>query len=216
MALSLAAPLLMRCSKRYPNIRLSILEGTSQTIAEAMQKQELDLSVNLPEAAQGPANLLATERLVLASAKTAATGSGEITLREAVTLPLIMPPHVHIIRKLVEWAALQQDVQVNVRYELAGGWILKNLVAEGLGHTVIGQSAITPADLRESLSIRPICSPELQRRLVIVHSSIRASAPAVRAVTALLCDLVAKQAGAKTWNAAPFACEGQAVLSQTF
>ena len=204
VALSLAVPLLKRCSDRFPNIRLSIWEGTSQTLVEAMQKQDLDLSVNLSEAADGPARLLATERLVLASPKAAGGVSKDIPLREALSLPLILPPRDHIIRKLVEWAALQQDLRFDVRYELAGGWTLKTLVAEGLGHTIIGRSAITPDDTRGPISIRPIVSPTLERRLVVIHSPIRASAPAVEAVTGLLRELVAERAGEATWIAAPF------------
>lgn len=203
IALSLAVPLLKSCSDRYPNIRLSITEGTSQTLHEAMQRQELDLCVNLSEAAEENARLLATERLVLAGPKTGDDPVRDITLREALSHPLILPPRDHIIRKLVEWAALQQDLRLDVRYELAGGWTLKTLVGEGLGHTIIGRSAITPNDLATAISIRPITSPTLERRLVIVDSPIRASAPAVQAVTTLLRELVAERAGSESWVAAP-------------
>lgn len=203
VALSIAVPLLKRCSDRFPNIRLSIWEGTSQTLAEAMQKQELDLCVNLSEATDGNARLLATERLVLASPADAGAPEGDVPLREALALPLILPPRDHVIRKLVEWAALQHDLRVDVRYQVAGGWTLKRLVGEGLGHTIIGRSAILPDDLRGGISIRPIVAPVLERRLVIVESPVRASAPAVEAVTALLRELVAERAGPKTWVAAP-------------
>ncbi|WP_417723305.1 LysR family transcriptional regulator [Salipiger sp.] len=203
VALSLAVPMFKRCSERYPNIRLSIWEGTSQTLVEAMQKQELDLAVNLSEASEGSARLLATERLVLAGHKDWETGTGDIPLREALSRPLILPPRDHIIRKLVEWAALQQDIRLDIRYELAGGWTLKSLVQAGLASTIIGRSAITPEDLAGVLTIRPIVSPALERRLVIVHSPVRAKAPAVRAVTALLRELVVERAGEATWTAVP-------------
>lgn len=204
VALSLAVPLFKRCSARYPDIRLSITEGTSQTLAEAMVRQDLDLCVNLSEAVDGPARLLATERLVLAGPRGIETGTGDITLKEALTRPMIVPPPDHILRKLVEWAAQQQDLRLLVRYELAGGWTLKTLVAEGLGHTIIARSAITPEDLRGGrIVIRPIVSPVLERRLVVVHSPIREEAPAVQAVTGLLRELVAEQAGDTSWLAAP-------------
>lgn len=204
VALSLAVPLFKRCSDRYPNIRLSITEGTSNTLVEGMARQDLDLSVNLPEATDAPARLLATERLVLASPCGAETETGDIPLREALSRPMIMPPSDHIIRKLVEWAAQQQDMRLNIRYELAGGWTLKNLVAEGLGHTIIGRSAITPEDLRDGrILIRPIVSPTLERRLVVIHSPLRAEAPAVQAVSGLLRELVAERAGEASWRAAP-------------
>lgn len=202
VALTLAVPLFKRCSDRYPHIRLSIYEGTSQTLEEAMQRQELDLSINLSEANKGPARLLATERLVMASPRGFEDGEGDITLREALLRPLILPPREHVIRKLVEWAALQQDLQLDIRYELAGGWTLKKLVEEGLGHTIIGRSAITADDLRGLISIRPIVSPALERRLVVVNSPIRSGAPAVQAVTGLLHELVAERASDATWVAA--------------
>lgn len=210
VALSLAVPLTKRCLVRYPNIRLAIREGTSQTLADAMQKQDLDLSVNLSEASDGPARLLATERLVLASPARSGLPVGDISLRDALACPLVLPPREHVIRKLVEWAALQQDIRLHIRYELVGGWILKNFVAEGLGHTIIGRAAITPEDLCGKISIRPIVSPALERRLVLVQSPIRATAPAVQAVTGLLRELVVESAGEGTWTAAAFpAASGQ-------
>lgn len=208
VALSLAVPLFRRCSERYPNIRLAIWEGTSQTLQEAMQKQEIDLAVNLSEAGENPARLLATERLVLASPRDSGGAQGEVTLREALSRPLVLPPREHVIRKLVEWAALQQDMPLDIRYELVGGWTLKSVVAAGLAHTIIGRAAITPEDLRDRISIRPIVSPVLERRLVIVHSPVRATAPAVQAVTGLLRELVAESAGEGTWTAAAFAESG--------
>lgn len=204
VALSLAVPLFRRCTERYPNIRLSITEGTSQTLAEAMARQDLDLAVNLSEATETPARLLATERLALVSACGVERETGEIPLREALSRPMVMPPPGHVIRKLVEWAAQQQDMRLDIRHELAGGWTLKSLVAEGLGHTIIGRAAITPDDLSSKrLEIRPIVSPTLERRLVVVHSPVREDAPAVQAVTGLLRELVAEQAGDASWQAAP-------------
>ncbi|MFV0335186.1 MAG: LysR family transcriptional regulator [Tropicimonas sp.] len=207
VALNLAVPLIRCCLARYPNIRLALREGTSQTLADAMQKQEIDLSVNLSEASDGSARLLATERLILASpARPGEPGGdiGDIGLREALACPLVLPPREHVIRKLVEWAALQHDIRLDVRYELVGGWTLKSLVAEGLAHTIIGRAAITPEDLRGRIAIRRIVSPALERRLVLVQSPIRATAPAVQAVTGLLRELVVRKAGEGTWTAAAF------------
>ncbi|MCD1619367.1 LysR family transcriptional regulator [Salipiger manganoxidans] len=205
VALSLAVPLLQQCSERYPNIRLSIHEGTSQTLAKSMQKQELDLAVNLSEASEGSARLLATERLVLARRRDWDGVTDEIPLREALARPLILPPREHIIRKLVEWAAHQQDLRLDIRYEVAGGWTLKALVAAGLASTIIGRSAVTAEDLGNGLSIRPIVSPVLERRLVLVQSPMRATAPAVVAVSGLLQDLVVERSGDSTWTASPHA-----------
>lgn len=202
VALRLAIPLFQRCSMRYPNIRLFIAEGTSQSLNEGMQRQELDLAINLSEATESSAKLLATERLVLVSKKSANAETDEITLRDALSRPLILPSRNHVLRKLVEWAAQQQDIKMNIRYELAGGWILKSAVAAGLGDTIIGRAAVTDDDLDTQLAVRPIVSPTLERRLVLVQSEIRQTAPAVNLVTKLLCELVREISDETIWLAA--------------
>lgn len=202
VAHSLAVPLMKRCSERFPNIRLSIQEGTSQTLAESIQKQELDITLNLSEASEGDARLLATERLVLAEPSGCEPPGTEITLRQALMRPLILPPREHVIRKLVEWAAQQHNLRLDIRYEAAGGWTLKALVRTGLASTIIGRSSITPEDLELGLSIRTIVSPTLERRLVLQLLPIRANAPAVLAVRGLLQELMIELSGDSTWVAA--------------
>ncbi len=202
LALRLAVPLFQRCSEAYPNIRLFIAEGTSQSLHEGMQRQELDLAINLSEAAESSAKLLATERLVLLSKKTDGAETGDISLREALSRPLILPSRNHVLRKIVEWAAQQQDFKMNIRYELAGGWILKSAVVAGLGDTIIGRAAVMDEDLATQLMVRPIISPMLERRLVLVHSPVRETAPAVIAVTGLLRELVREVSNETIWKAA--------------
>lgn len=202
VALRLAVPLFQRCSEQYPNIRLFIAEGTSQSLNEGMQRQELDLAINLSEAAETSAKLLATERLVLLSKKTVGAETGDITLHEALKRPLILPSRKHVLRKILEWAAQQQDLKMNIRYELAGGWILKSAVVAGLGDTIIGRAAVMDDDLEEQLMVRQIISPALERRLVLVHSPIREAAPAVVVVTELLRELVREVSEETIWRAA--------------
>lgn len=201
VALRLAVPLCQRCSEQYPNIRLFIEEGTSQSLNEGMQRQKLDLAVNLLEAADSSAKLLATERLVLLSRKLPDSETGDIALHDALSRALIMPSRNHILRRIVEWAAQQMDFKLNIRYELAGGWILKSAVASGLGDTIISRAAVTSEDLESRLMVRPIVSPTLERRLVLVQSPIREEAPAVIAVTGLLRELVHEVALQSIWQA---------------
>ncbi|MFV0490889.1 MAG: LysR substrate-binding domain-containing protein [Pseudorhodobacter sp.] len=202
LALSLTVPMLQRCSERYPNIKLSIWEGTSQNLHEGIQKQELDLAINLFEASELPARMLAIEELVLVGSPEMDPSRAEIPLREALERPLILPPKEHVIRKLVEWAAIQQDIRLNVRYELSGGVTLKSAVIAGFGYTILGRSALSREDLATNLSFRRIVSPQLERRLVTAHCALRSASPVVKTVTALLQELVTDLAGEETWTMA--------------
>ena len=202
VALRLAVPLLQRCSEKYPDIRLFLTEGTSKSLQESMARQELDLAVNLSEAIEGEASMIASERLILASKRQPGAPEGPITFAEAVAKPLILPSRDHILRKLVEWGAQQKNLTLNIRYELGGGWTLKSAVAAGLGDTIISQAAITPDELGSRILVRPIVDPVLERRLSLVQSSIRASAPAVAAVRAVLLSLFVEFSGPHTWTVA--------------
>lgn len=202
VALRVAVPLFQRCSEHFPNIRLSISEGTSQSLKEGMQRQDLDLAVNLSEAAEGAASPLATEALVLVTWKRPGESDGPIPFSEATARPLIMPGRDHVLRRIVEWAALQSDLKLNIRYELAGGWTLKSAVAAGLGDTIIGRSAVTPEERHALLTVREITSPMLERRLALVVSPMRESAPAVDAVRTLLRELFVELSGDGSWQVA--------------
>lgn len=202
LATSLTVPILQRCARAYPNIRLSIWEGTSQNLHDGIQRQDLDLAVNLFEASEQPARMLASERLVLVGAPESDASQADIPLRAALERPLILPPREHVIRKLVEGAAIQLDIRPDIRYELSGGVTLKSAVIAGLGFTILGRSALSREDLAGKLCFRRIVSPALERRLVIVQTPLRASSPVVRAVTDLVQALFAELAGQETWRIA--------------
>ncbi len=164
----LSVPVLQICEKMFPQIRLTISEGDSQTLKAAIDTRLYDLAVNLVDVATSGSAPLFDERLYAVGPKGSFdTTSRQITVEKALALPLIMPTRRHGIRVLLERQALMLGRDLNIVREIEGLASTKAAIRAGLGFTILGRGAVY-SDLNEhTLDAIPVFSPDLSRRLML-------------------------------------------------
>ncbi|AEA64364.1 LysR family transcriptional regulator [Burkholderia gladioli] len=169
--------LVRRFRASFPGATLSVAQGLSTYLTEWLMMGRIDVAV-LYDTFDTPSidkRTIHTEELFLVGP---GDGGGEagperietIALREIVRYPLVIPGRMHAIRHMVEAAAAEQGIRLNIELEVDGVASILDLVSEGIGHAVLALNAI-PAELRTGrLRLTRITEPTLYSRLAIATS----------------------------------------------
>ena len=193
LATVLVAPLLKAVESRYPDIRLSLVEGLSTRVASLIESRAVDLAI-FPGASEmtGMESLpLFTEHLCLfGQFESREEQAGPIPFAQIDNRPLVAPDRAHDLRRMIEREATAQNLRLNVRYELNSAAMILAVVKEGLAFAILPRSAFP--GLLQSMPIqgRPIVSPDLSRAQSIAWPSGKTLTPAAKVVRGSVIDIV--------------------------
>lgn len=195
----LTRPLIEGFARDCPRARLVIVEGFSTHITEWLMSGRADLGlVYNPEPLPSLEILpLREEALVLLSPADAAPRAA-LTLSQISRYPLIMPQRGHVFRKRMEEAAAMAGVQLNVAWEVSSVPAILDLVAAGLGHAAIGESALQAFEHPERLAVTPFKPQDVKTTLCLVTPALKRSTPLTQRTAALLMKLVRNHQGRPT------------------
>jgi LysR family nitrogen assimilation transcriptional regulator len=195
----LTRPLIESFAKDCPRARLVIVEGFSTHITEWLMSGRADLGlVYNPEPLPSLEILpLREEALVLLSPNDAAPRAA-LTLSQISRYPLIMPQRGHVFRKRMEEAAAMAGVQLNVTWEVSSVPAILDLVAAGLGHAAIGESALQAFEHPEKLAVTSFKPQDVKTTLCLVTPALKRSTPLTQRTAALLMKLVRNHQGRPT------------------
>jgi LysR family nitrogen assimilation transcriptional regulator len=141
----MAPRLLPVIAKRWPKLRLEIVEALSQGLAERVCRGELDFAVlfDPPPHPDLICTPLLIERLCLVGHPDSAINDmARPTVRDLVDLPLVLPSERHAIRTLLEDAFQEIGAQLNPVYEASSMTMLREMAAQGLGYTLLTQGGV--------------------------------------------------------------------------
>jgi LysR family tcuABC transcriptional regulator len=194
----LAMPLIEAMNRRYPNIRLQLVEGMSGHLASMLKARQIDLAVlfNTESVtfARGEAIPLLGESLFLfgpqASANDTGQRQGAISLAETASLPLILPSRAHGLRGSLDHAFAAADVSPDIVMEIDSLAIIMRAVSNGLGYTIQPGSALSSA-ASGFLQIWPIADEGVRRTNLLVSLPEDDLTPAALALRAQLRRIVA-------------------------
>ncbi len=185
-------PVLLRIlEEAFPRIELSILDAPSASAAEFMnsQKAELALVPNPVEIREAKARAIYKEPVHLV--KTSSGGVSDnspIKFADIADIPLILPNQEHDVRRRLEEVAIENRIQLNVRFNQSAPDVIYAIVYSGMAATIIEAAAFASDAGSPALDIRQIVDPQITR----THSIVRhANAPRSLAVDAVE-DSVAK------------------------
>lgn len=198
LARILTVPLLREFCRHYPESSLSIREGLSVTMQEALALGRLDLALvyNPAPAPELEFEPLLEEELFLVARK--APGSrargvragraraGSTPLRELARLPLVIPSRPNAIRMQVEAELANLGLHPNIALEVDGISAIHDLVADGAGVAVLSQSAVSTFQRPDAFTVRRIVEPVMRCKVAIASSSRRPATLIQRAVAELL------------------------------
>lgn len=192
---SLLPPVVSVVRKRFPGIRFYVREAGSLAVAAAVLSRELDLGiVTVPlKGGGGKWGLPGAEELMVAplvedelrlivppgppNSPTAWKGRkpGEFRWEEIADMPFVAFEGGTAVRAIIDQAAADAGVRLNVVMELRSIESIKQMVAAGIGVGLVSRLALGPG---EGLACR---GSVLTRALAVVRRRDRVPSPAVAA-----------------------------------
>ena len=189
--MALSVPLLRGCLARYPRIKLHLVEGMSGFLLEWAERGHVDLAVAYDGPASGQLRFetLGREDLLLIAPAAMAPGLGPTVSPDALgRIPLILPGFPHSLRHLVDRAAAEALVRLDIVAEVDSTYSIKKLVADGLGCAILSRHAVRQEVEAGGLVAIPIEGLRLHRAVQLASNLHRMDNTAVRAVSRLVVE----------------------------
>ncbi|RYH19639.1 MAG: hypothetical protein EON54_27020 [Alcaligenaceae bacterium] len=188
----LALPLLRLIREKLPLVEIALHEGLSGLLGEQLDSGRLDFSILFdPEPQTGlETTPLFSERLHFVSADPAIckayAGAREISLRDVMARPLILPPQPNGIRMLLERESLRLNMRPRVVADITGVATMLAAVHAGLADSVMMAVNAGGAAADNIRLVLPVAEPAITRRACLVepaHFRLTTAATAVKAIT---------------------------------
>jgi LysR family transcriptional regulator, nitrogen assimilation regulatory protein len=191
IAKMMTVPLTRAFRKRLPSAALSISEGLTISMQEALQTGRLDVALLYNPAASPELDTLPLleERLYLIGPKSAAAGKTAVQpigLKELSALPLVIPSRPNAIRMVVETEMAGIGCKPDIALEIDGVAAILDLVADGAGHAVLPRYALANSTRPQAFLARPIEKPYLISRLALATAAGRTTTMTQQAMIELI------------------------------
>jgi LysR family nitrogen assimilation transcriptional regulator len=187
----LTVPISREFRRRMPQATLSITEGLSATMTQALAAGRLDIAL-LHNALPSPDLSLVPlleEELLLVQRREDAPARRTAKLAELATLELIIPSRPNAIRMQVEGELIGHGIVPRIALEIDGVAAILDLVADGAGCAVLTRHAVLTAAHPERYAMRRISEPRLASRLYIATNAHRPATDTQKAMAELLAQL---------------------------
>jgi LysR family nitrogen assimilation transcriptional regulator len=190
--------LIRECRHRLPNAIVSITEGLSISIREALMRGRLDIALlynPTPDKDMEITPLLEEDLFLIGprSAQGSAINSGPISLRDVAKLPLIIPNMPNALRMLIETQMAFIGVKPNIAFEIDGVAAILELVADVAGHAILPRHAVATSGKADNFMIRPIIEPRITSLLAIAVSAHRPATDTQKAVIEMIPDILGRE-----------------------
>ena len=200
LARMLTVPLTRAFRARMPEAALSISEGLSTAMQEALVNGRLDIAVLYNARPSNDLDIadLQQEELFLVQLRTGARGgkaaAAPISLKALAELPLVIPSRPNAIRMQVEAEMAAIGCRPQVALEIDGIAAILDLVADGAGCAVLSRNAVASSVKPSLYTLRPIRSPALRTQIAMATSAQRPSTLTQQATQALIRETLASVA----------------------
>jgi len=161
------APIAEAFRDRWPAVRLHMREGLSGSLQEWVLDRRVDLAIvyNQPPLEALDIAPMCTEPMVIvgppAGQGSLELGAKPLRIRNLAELPMIVPGFPHANRRMLEQAAVQHGVHLQVVLEVDSVALTKALVRRGLGYSFLTYTAIQDEVERGELCAHMIERPPI-------------------------------------------------------
>ena len=194
VALGLSVPLVRSFRERFPRAVITVLEGLSLSLRESLVAGRLDLALMFDPQ---PSPQLAYETLMREQLLLVAPPKSRLPPRVALaslsSYPLVLPSAPNAIRGLLDEILGPRGVTLNVLAEVGAVQTVLALVAEGVGCTVLPESALAARPGAERLPHAPLGPPAIRNTLVLATPLARPGTRLTRETAQLLRTLDFRQ-----------------------
>jgi len=184
----LALPLARAIYAAYPATQLRLIESFSGHLLEWLSNDRMDAAIlYMSEATQRlHAEPLLVERLHLIAPAQEGPLPQRMSLSDVARLPLILPSRPHGLRRQLDTIAMRNGVTLNVRVEADGLVPIVQLVAAGIGYTVLPLPSIQQ-ELDAGLLVSTlIVDPVVERSLVVATAMKRSNRTGIEALIQII------------------------------
>ena len=209
----LAPHLMPLVASRWPQLRVELIESVSQNLLTAVLNRELSLAAlyDPPSDVGLIARPLLMERLYLAGPPDALKRLSKIRqarVQDIAALPLVLPIRSQIIRVLLEDAFAEEGLPLAPRYEANSPLLLKAMVLQGLGFTVLTLSSLADEVVSGRLVAIPLEDRGLSLALTLVTTREHGRMRVVQLMSDLIVHEVRQLAASGRWPGAPQVMRG--------
>lgn len=191
----LTGPLVRRCREAFPDIMLHIVEGFSGHVAEWLSTGRIDVGIVYNASRRASLTtepLFSDDLVVLGPADNPAGLDGDgVPARCLAEIPLILPARPHGLRVLIDQTLAELDLAPRIIFEVDAMPSTLALVEEGVGYTVLSETAAAQRIGAGCIRAWTIVDPVMTRQLILATSTQRPMSVATRLVTRLIRDQAA-------------------------
>lgn len=168
-----ALPIIDRLSRRYPKIKLRVVEAFSGYLWNWLRNHDIDMAVVFDRAATVDLHCtpLAQETMHLVSRRGPRTRQSAVDMADLGAYPLAMPSRANGFRAALESHADKHGATLDVALEIDAGHQLIKLVASGRYHSVLAPCAVKDEIEARLVVARPI-HPPLARTVCLAHRKL--------------------------------------------
>jgi LysR family nitrogen assimilation transcriptional regulator len=201
-------PFVERFQRTWPQTTLHMREGVTSSLLEWLTEKRIDIAIlhNPPHLETLEITPLLSERMLVigppAHRLKDKKHPASYRIRDLGELPLILPNMAHTNRRLVEHAALEHGVRLNIKIEVDSVGFAKALVEKGLGYTILTYAAVQDDVERKRLTATPIARPTLTTKVTLVTLRDKQLPKLTQDASALLLDVCRALVRNKTWEGA--------------
>jgi LysR family nitrogen assimilation transcriptional regulator len=203
----LAEPLVTAIARERPGIELRLVTAYSGHLQQWLDAGDLDLTL-LYNLASGPslsARPLVRERLwAVAPAADGLRADRPVPFVEVAARRLVMPASGHGLRSLIDAAAAEAGVAMDVVVQTNSMRMQKRFVLAGHGWTILPGVGIAEDVATGTLSAAPLRDPDVFRSMVLATPRSGRTPPAVDVVARELVRQVRAAVCAGRWPSAQF------------
>lgn len=189
----LATMLAAEVARRYPHIRLRLTIGYAGHLQDWLESGDVDAALlygRMDTPALHVKALLEESLWVVAPPTVKLSRERPLRFSRVAREPFILPAAPQGLRAVIEHAATEAGVTLQVFAETNALSVQKALVAEGHGWTILPAVGVTQEVESGLLSAAPLAPPGLRRTIVLAMPSSRQATPPVRCVVSTLMDCV--------------------------
>ncbi len=194
----LAAPLLQRIARTWPDLHVRVVDGFSGYLHEWVIAGRVDLAILYSARATRSLvtrHLMAEDLFLIAPAADrrlpAAGPDGVLPLRRVARLPLLLPGQDHAMRRAIDRAAAAAGLRLRVELEIDALHALKELVIGGSGYSILPFGGIHAEVAAGLLQAWRLAEPEVTNDMILAMSNRRPVTLAMREIARLIGEEIA-------------------------
>lgn len=184
-----AAPFVQAVKHRLPEVRLGIVDGSSGLLEEWLASGRVDIAMVIRNQGSQSGDFVLKDAVILhliGAEGQPAVSRPTICFRELDGLPLVLPGQPSGLRPLLDQAARQHGIDLNVVLESDSYAAQISLAASGTAYCVLGPYAVRNAVAQRRLQAACLIDPLMQRSIGLSTTTTRPSSVAIRETARIL------------------------------